>query len=320
MLLAQRLDLLTKLQAYMLSNDPDWQAAKERAFMHNGWFIPRFTDLAIHNIATHLLDSATLAQWADTYHFNGVSPKTVGVVMPGNIPLGGFCDFCCVFLAGHKQRIRLSPKDEVLWKHLADLLISWDSAVAGYVSFEEMLKGCDAYLVTVNASASMKHYFSKYPSIIRRPGKAAAMLDGTESREQLELLADDVFQYFGQGYLNVSKIYAPRDYDFIPMLKAFERYQYLADHNKYKNNYDYQLSLLILNKEFYMTNGCILLTENKGHHAPIGRLNFEYYSQPGDVLDDQPGPLRLVRAPFGQAQRSVLCEEEGALLQFLRDL
>ncbi|HYE54207.1 MAG TPA: acyl-CoA reductase, partial [Chitinophagaceae bacterium] len=206
----------------MLGNDPYWQAAKEQAFMKNAWFIPPFIELAVHNIATHLLDQEALARLVSTYRFDQASAsKTVGVIMPGNIPLGGFCDFCSVFLSGHKQRVRLSPKDDVLFRHLTGYMMSLDKAASDQISFEEMLKGCDAYLAMGAAvPGPMEQYFSKYPSIIRRPARTSAILDGTETRAQLELLADDVFQYFGQGYLNITKIYVPRGYDFIPLLKA----------------------------------------------------------------------------------------------------
>ena len=211
--------------------------------------------------------------------------------MPGNIPMAGFYDFLCIFLSGHRQRIITSPVDEVLIKHLVQLMAGWDAEVNALVQFDEMLKGCDAYLVTqTRATEAMAKYFRKYPHIIHRNGSAVAVLTGHETRQQLELLADDVFHYFGQGCLNVTKLYVPREYDFIPLLRVFDKYAYLIDYNKYKNNYDYQLALLILNKRFYMTNGCVLLTEDISVRSAVARLHFEYYPRLRLIKSHQPVP------------------------------
>lgn len=329
MQLSQRLDVLVQLQTYMLGNDAQWQAAKENAYMNNGWFIPQFTELAAKNIATHLLSRNILQQLVAKYNIpNERSPLTVGIVMPGNIPMAGFYDLLCTFLAGHKQRIKLSPKDDVLLKHLVEQMSRWNAGVQELVLFDDMLKGCDAYLTTNSKTTeSQKKYFSKYPHIIHRTRSAVAILHGHETRQQLELLADDVFQYFGQGCLNVTKLYVPAGYDFIPLLKVFDKYGFLIDHNKYKNNYDYQLALLILNKEFYMTNGCILLTESASVASAVARLHFEYYTDEKSVIDSlaDPGLAQVIagthQAPFGRAQQSVVCDQGGAgTLQFLLDL
>lgn len=328
MQLSQRLDLLVQLQAYMLGNDAQWQAAKEKAYQKNGWFIPQFTELSAQNIATHLLSRNILQQLVAKYNIpNERSPLTVGIVMRGNIPMAGFYDFLCTFLAGHRQRIKLSPNDDVLLKHLVEQMGRWNADVHERVMFDEMLKGCNAYLTNSKATEALTKYFSKYPHIIHRTGSAVAILYGHETRQQLELLADDVFQYFGRGCLNVTKLYVPRGYDFIPLLKVFDKYSFLIDHNKYKNNYDYQLALLILNKEFYMTNGCILLTESAPVQSPVARLHFEYYEDDKSVIDSlaDPGLAQVIagthRAPFGRAQQSVVCDQGGAgTLQFLLNL
>src|SRR5215203_3796823 len=129
MQLLKRLELLAQLQAYMLSDDAEWQAAKEKAYMHNGWFIPQFTDLAARNIASYLLSRTHLEQLVNKHNIPGQPPqiKTVGVVMPGNIPMAVFYDFFCVCLSGHRQRIKAWPADEVLIKHLVRQLAGWDA-------------------------------------------------------------------------------------------------------------------------------------------------------------------------------------------------
>lgn len=328
MSLAKRLAMLARLRDYMLGNDPQWEAAKEKAYRHNSWFIPSFIDLAVEHI-TAFLEPSQLERWLSKYSLpdKQVSPKTIGLVLPGNIPLEGFYDFASVYLSGHRLRIKLSAKDDVLLRHLVNhAMQSWDPTVAGHISFEDMLRGCDAYLAT--DTGPLAQYLNKYPALLRAPFRSAAVITGNETAEDLELLADDVFQYFGQGCLNVNKLYVPRHFDFIPLLKAFEKYRFLIDHNKYKNNYDYQLALLILNKEFYMTNGCILLTEEASKPSPVARLNYEYYDGKPDVLKvNQPhvsGNTLKGKdyGALGTAGQSVVCGHINGMdtLKFLLDL
>jgi hypothetical protein len=162
---------------------------------------------------------------------------------------------------------------------LTEKLGEWDAEINNLIQFSEMLKGCDAYIATGsnNSSRYFDYYFGKYPHIIRRNRTSVAILSGEETNEELERLADDVYLYFGLGCRNVTKIYVPKEYDFIPLLEAFKKYNWLADHHKYKNNYDYNLALHQLNKKYYMTNGSILLIEDTAFFSPISQLNYEFY-------------------------------------------
>ncbi len=109
-----------------------------------------------------------------------------------------------------------------------------------------------------------------------------AVLTGTETLEDLQALADDACLYFGLGCRNVTQILVPEGYDFLPLLEVFRKYDHLAELAKYKNNYDYQLTLLILNQKYYMTNGSILLAENESPFSPISLLHYRYY-RPGEA-------------------------------------
>ncbi len=143
----------------------------------------------------------------------------------------------------------------------------------------EMLKACDAYIATGsnNSSRYFEYYFSRYPHIIRKNRTSVSVLTGNETAAELEGLADDVYLYFGLGCRNVTKIYVPEQYDFVPLLEAFRKYTWMADHHKYKNNYDYNLAIHLLNKNYYMTNGSILLMEDPSLFSPISQLNYEFY-------------------------------------------
>ncbi len=324
--LQHRIDLLTRLGEYISANDDAWQEAKKKAGLENGWFIPGFIELATQNIAESFLKKNILEQWAANYKLKTINDKavTIGIVMAGNIPLVGFHDWLCVFIAGHRALIKPSSKDQVLIKHLTEKIAEWsvrtlqrspygpsaDAAAGDMTSFSDMLKGCDAYIATGsnNSSRYFEYYFGKYPHIIRRNRTSVAILNGNETATELEKLADDVYQYFGLGCRNVTKLYVPEGYDFIPLLEAFRKYNYLADHHKYKNNYDYNLAINLLNKKYYMTNGSILLVEEPGFFSPISQLNYEFYTERAALetgLKNNPDLQCLTGhgyLPFGAAQ------------------
>jgi hypothetical protein len=308
MKLVERIDLLAGLGDYLLSNEPAWEAACRKAHAANGWFIPEFVRTAVEQIATGYLRRESLVGWAKRYNLPSerTHPLTVGVVMAGNIPLVGFHDFLSVFMAGHRQLIKPSKQDDVLIRHLVDHLKAIDPRVADFVGFAERLNGCDAYIATGsdNSARYFDYYFGKYPHITRRNRTSVAVLTGKETRAELEDLADDVYRYFGLGCRNVTQVLVPEGYDFVPLLDAFRKYNYLFDLTKYKHNYDYQLTLLILNKKYYMTNGSILLTENETPFAPISVLHYRYYQDAAPLpAGDQVQCVVGRTVPFGKAQQ-----------------
>lgn len=284
MKLQQRIDLLVQLGEYMRSEESGWLQAKLRAEAENGWFIQPFIENACNSIADQFLRPDKLRIFAESYDLpeNNFASKNIGLVMAGNIPLVGFHDWMCIFLAGHNARVKASSKDEALITHLVQKVKEWQPEIVNQSSFAALLKGCDAYIATGsnNSGRYFDYYFSKYPHIIRRNRTSVAVLDGTENAEIMDHLADDVHLYFGLGCRNVTKLYVPASYDFIDLLNAFRKYSYFIDHHKYKNNYDYQLAIHLLSDTYYMTNGSILLIENPSMYSPISQLNYEYYSDP----------------------------------------
>src|SRR4030095_13133425 len=337
--LQMRIDLAAQLGEYILSNSAEWQETKHKASLTNPWFTPEFIDLAAGNIANKFLYKQKLESWASSYRIETTDPKKIGVVMAGNIPLVGFHDFLSVFISGHKAIIKASSKDEVLIKHLVQKLTEWSTnkqtpsenkELNELIVFQEMLKGCDAYIATGsnNSARYFEYYFKKYPHIIRRNRTSVAVLDGNETTAELEKLADDVHLYFVMGCRNVTKIFVPKGYDFIPMLSAFKKYDHFKDHNKYKNNYDYNLALHILNGKFYMANESIILLENPSIFSPISQLNYEFYTDKKMVaeslrtLNDLQCAVGHDYIPFGQAQLPSLTDHADGIdtMNFLTKL
>lgn len=318
MTLQQRIDLLVELGRYIQNNSRDWQDVKESAYRANPWFIPQFIDMASANIAEQFLQKDKLENWATRYNIPATNPKpmTVGLVMAGNIPMVGFHDLLSVFITGHKQLIKLSSKDEVLIKHLILVMTELYPALRDLITIApQNLKGCEAYIATGsnNSGRYFDYYFGKYPNIIRKNKTSVAIVDGKESAEELEKLADDIQTYFGLGCRNVTKLYVPEDYHFEPLLRALNKYEYYADFHKYKHNYDYQLALLMMGNKKYMTNGTVLLSQNESLFTAVSQVHYETYTS-----KDQLGSLRNLpdvqcvvgheQTPFGEAQKPGLMD------------
>ncbi len=329
--LQNRISILVELGEFMLSEDVSWKEAKTRAFQHNAWFIPDFIDLSISQIAERFLQRDLLEKWASEYQIPELekTPKKIGLVMAGNIPLVGFHDFLCCFINGHYPVIKLSTRDSWLFPAILDFLNKKNPAVSDQILVSPMLKGMDAYIATGsnNSARYFDYYFGKYPNLIRRNRTSIALLEGNESAEELEKLADDVFLYFGLGCRNVTQIHVPENYDFVPLLSAFRKYLWMADHHKYKNNYDYRLSLAILNKLLYMTNDCLLMLENDSPFSPIAVLHYTCYKDiQNSISMENAENLQCIvgrqYVPFGKSQRPELTDYADGTdtMKFLRSL
>jgi Acyl-CoA reductase (LuxC) len=329
--LQQRLEILFQLGEYISAQSPEWQQAKQKAQQKNNWFVDEFVEAAATNIAKFFLQKEKLEQWVEYYKLDdNISPKKVGIVMAGNIPLVGFHDFLAVFVSGHTQIIKQSNKDDVLLRHLAETMIGWNAEVANHVQFAEQLKDCDAYITTGsdNSARYFEYYFGRYPSIIRKNRTSVAVLTGKETKEQLHLLADDVMQYFGLGCRNVTQLYVPKEYNFVPLLSALKKYSWFFEHHKYRNNYDYQLAIYLMNNMFYMTNDCVVLIEAESPFSPIGTLHYQFYSDVNAATaslknnDKIQAVVGAQGVPFGAAQSPQLMDyADGVdLMQFLLGL
>ncbi len=323
----ERIDLIAKLGEYFLLNDEQLQSVKQKAKEQNPWFSMEFIDLAIKNIAENYLQKSLLKDWVKQYDVSEPQQKNVGIVMAGNIPLVGFHDFLCVFISGHKAVIKPSSKDEVLIRNITEKLTEWNNAAKDHLILAENLKNCDAYIATGsnNSSRYFEYYFSKYPNIIRRNRTSVAVLKGDEAKEELNLLADDIQLFYGMGCRNVTKLFVPEGYDFIALLDALKKYNRFADFHKYRNNYDYQLALLIMNHKFYMTNDSIIFTENESVFAPVSQVNYSYYNEPKTLIESLKNNTNIQCIvgkdfiPFGKTQSPSLTDYADGIdtMQFL---
>jgi hypothetical protein len=311
------------------------QTEMEMAIHYNAWFTLDNMVFALKSWSDSLTKS-NLEQWTNAYHFNNQHPKTIGLIMAGNIPLVGFHDLISVLISGHKALIKLSSNDQKLLPILADYLQKIAPKFENYITFtEQKLENFDAVIATGsnNTARYFEYYFGKYPHIIRKNRNSVAILTGNETEEELELLSDDVFRYFGLGCRSVSKIFVPKNYDFNLIFKAIYSYQTLLEYKKYSNNYDYNKAVYLMSLFKIYDNGFLILKEDSSYSSPIASLFYEYYENI-DLLKDQlmaeqqqiqciVGNTSIPNAiPFGTAQKPTLWDyaDDVDTLEFLLKL
>jgi len=274
-----------KLQSLLdkKSGEEGFENMLRNVYFNNKWFDELHTRFMLSQIA-EMLKSENLEKWLDLYdhsQFNPLNIKSVGVIMAGNIPLVGFHDFLCVLISGHIFIGKLSSQDHILLPYISDLLVSIDERFNKFIFLKEDLRdGFDAVIATGsnNSSRYFEYYFAKYPNIIRNNRNSLAVLNGFESPEQLDALADDICLYFGKGCRSVSKIYIPQNYNFDSLIQSFDKYNIQKFNTKYFNNYEYYKSIYIINNLTFIDNGFLLLREDMSMSSPVSVLHYEFYS------------------------------------------
>ena len=304
-----RISLLARLGQYLLSAPPEWETACRQAVAQNSWFLEESIQQSANAIATQFLDQQKLRQWLSEYALPQ-TPRTVGLVMAGNIPLVGFHDFLCGFGAGHNLRIKCAAKDAVLLPHLLNVLRSWDADALEGIQLAERLNGCEAFIATGsnNSARYFEQYFGATPHLIRKSRTSVAVLTGEETEADWAGLRKDVFQYFGLGCRNVTQILVPRNYNFERLLQELHGNQSIVQAHKYRNNYDYQLAIYLLNRVPYLTNEDLLLVESQVPFSAVATLHYQYYDDREAALNDlrQNNSIQAIvgkgAIPFGEAQ------------------
>ena len=309
-------------------------ALLNKAEVGNKWFTPESQMDAIHYWA-NVLNVETLSKWLTPYSF-AHNAKKVGLVMAGNIPLVGLHDLLCVLVSGHKALVKPSSDDTILMTWLIEELIKADERLKDKIESVNRLNTCEALIATGsnNTSRYFDYYFKSVPRIIRKNRNSLAVLQGNETAEDLSLLADDIFMYFGMGCRNVSKLFVPEKYNFKTFFEAMEIYNASINHTKYYNNYTYHKALFLMNMEPHLDNGFLLLKEDDRLHSPLGCIFFSYYKERNEIIeyiDQLKESIQIVVGnpnyisecvPFGQSQYPKINEyaDEIDTMHFLNHL
>ncbi len=252
----------------------------DSAIHYNGWFNRENIIFSLQQWGK-ALTSGNLKLWLDGYDLSQSSGKTVGIVMAGNIPLVGFHDFISVLVSGHKVLVKQSTSDQQLLPVIAAYLMHLDKRYEERIRFtKDKLEDFDAVIATGsnNTARYFEYYFKGKPSIIRKNRNSVAILTGEETKDDLQMLGEDIFRYYGLGCRNVSKLYVPENYDFDSFFKAIYKWNPLINQNKYANNYDYNKAVYLMSEFKLLDNGFLILKEDKSFGSPIASLFYETYS------------------------------------------
>lgn len=276
--LQQRIDAFSKLGKSIEKNKEKIKKGK-----HNPWFTGENIDFALTEIANSL-NRGNIEKWISDYpNLKKIKEsKRVGVITAGNIPLVGFHDFLSVLITGYVFTGKLSSKDDKLLPRVIDLLTDIEPEFKKYIFINESkLENFDAVIATGsnNSARYFEYYFGKYPHIIRKNRNSVAVISGNETDEELQLLSDDIFIYFGLGCRSVSKLFLPDNYDLDNIFRNSLNYKGVISHNKYANNYDYNRAIYMMNKIEFKDNGIMLMKEDIGYASPVSVIYFENYSK-----------------------------------------
>jgi len=286
----------------------------QRAHLLNGWFTEANVRHAFASWGS-LLNTEALSSWLSAYPELATSRvvRTVGLVLAGNIPLVGLHDVLSVWLSGHNARVKCSSQDPALIPALFGVLEKFHPGVRDRIVFlEEKLGAVDAVIATGsnNTARYFEHYFGHLPRIVRKSRVSVAVLDGTETAEELTALGEDIFRYFGLGCRNVAKLYLPEDFELDRFFTGIYPWHAIVNHNKYGNNYDYTRALWLLDGVKFLENGFALVKEDTALVSPVSAVFYERYSDRaalGIKLVEQAEAIQCIvghgHLPFGSAQQ-----------------
>jgi len=293
----------------------EFEKVIKKAQSNNSWFTDENIKINLTYWSKKLIKT-NLNQWLSKYNLKDTSRKNIAIIMAGNIPLVGFHDFICVFLAGHNSIIKLSSNDKYLIPFLLNLVKFPSDRV---VYLDGMLKDYDAVIATGsdNTSRYFEYYFKNKQSIIRKNRNSIAILDGNETDEELKSLSHDILTYFGLGCRSVSKLYVPKGYNFDSFFNSIFAYKDLINNHKYANNYDYNKAIYLMSEYKFLDNGFFMIKEGNEMHSPISTINYEYYdniSHLSEKIKQQAENIQCVvsnikfegRIDFGETQNPSL--------------
>lgn len=278
---------LSKLGSYLLQftekteenythDEAEFAAIIRKSEIENPWFTKENVLFCLKNWG-QILTEEKIKNWTEKYKISHFSKK-VGLILAGNIPLVGFHDVICVILSNHIPLIKLSSKDRLL---LPFFLNKWGEFSEWNLEYQwvEKLTEYDAVIATGsnNTARYLEYYFKDTLSIIRKNRTSIAVINGDETDEELQLLAEDIFRYFGLGCRNVTRLLIPKEYELSKLFENFLNFKDIINHHKYANNYDYNRAVYLLNQEQFWDNNFVMLKEDQALFSPLSVINFSRY-------------------------------------------
>ena len=264
------------------NNTNEWVEKIDNALVNtsnrNKWFTKANLDFCLKTWGNTLTESH-ISTWLNAYSIQQTSQR-LGLVLAGNIPLVGLHDVLSGLACGYSIEIKYSSNDSILLPFVVRFLTDFQPEWRDKISFTDgKLEKFDRVIATgsTNTARYFEYYFKDVPHIVRKTRNGVAVLDGTETPEDLTALCVDIMQYFGLGCRSVSHLMVPEGYDFNELFLALYDYKELIHHNAYANNYDYNKAVYLMQEEELLENGFIMLKKDNGLNSPIACIHYSTY-------------------------------------------
>lgn len=188
-----------------------------------------FTEEAIAfavNQQMSVLTAEALRAWAPE---GTTSPVRVGVLGAGNVPFADLQDFVAVLVAGHAFVGAVSSKSPHLLPAFAEEVRAHLPALpASFTEAEALFGAVEAVIATgsdeTRAWAEERCARAGIPParrLLRGHRYTVAVLDGDETEDERERLAEDALLHEGFGCRNVAVVWAPEGLEPDPYFTAF---------------------------------------------------------------------------------------------------
>lgn len=278
----RHLDSLIELGNKMMLMSKDEDLLK-KVKEENPWFTIDFVKDSLFSWSLSLT-LENLSKWTNNYELDKVSiPKKIGIICAGNLPLVGLHDIICAYISGNEVYYKPSSDDHILCKKVVDALSKIDSKSSMHLV--EKMNGVEAIIATGNNNTQryFDYYFRDIPRILRGSRTSVSVITEDITTNELNLLSNDIFQYFGRGCRSVTHLFLPHNFDIQRIFESWFHWGYILNHNKYSSNFNYQRALLMLNGIQFLENNFAIMTESLTLKPPTGIVNYSFYQNQEDL-------------------------------------
>ena len=285
--------LFTEQIKFVLDNDAftnkndDLIVQITNAKHYNRWFTEDFVHLRLKSIINFLSSIEFEKSYNKWAAFKGNSEKKIGVFSEEHIPLEEFFLLLAVLISGNSFQYKTHEKSDKLLTSLFNLLGNCVPDFKEKIEFSDLsLKNLESLVWTQRniETSQQSKYLTKKISILETRPQSVSILKGNEDSEELSLIGNDIFNYFGQGSGNVRKVYIPQGFDIRKLYEAIESWYSIMNSSPYANNYQYYQSVYLMNRIEHLDNGFLLVKEDKAFRAPTGVLYYEFYNDYSEQL------------------------------------
>ena len=314
MLQAQFLELINFLDQYFSSekNKEKIELFIDKAINENPWFTDSLVRTAMNAIQKQFFSPFAWQDFFIKHPEKARNKSNIGLILAGNLPGIGLHDLLMVLASGQIANVKLSSQDKSMIQLYVLAMKEFDPMIP--IHFIDRLQGMDAVIATGSdfSGGYFSHYFSTIPHIIRKNRSSLAVLRGTESVNEFQGLAKDIFTYYGLGCRNVSTLAIPKEYDLIPLFDVLSKEDWVLNHSKYANNLQYYRTLYLLNQIPHYDLGNSIVTENEELVSPVGVLYIHRYENERTLqkwISEREEKIQCkvgLNLEFGQSQQPAL--------------